>query len=194
MVRATPLSPDDRRKAIIDVTIPLLREHGRETTTKQVAEAAGIAEGTIFRVFESKHELFLQALETAFDPHDFLDLLDQIDTDLPLRDKLVQIATLYQERFTGTFELMSKMGMVQPPQAIKHGSEWRERAREVSTRLVAANSGELRIEPYEVVRAVRLLTFSGSHPHISDGRILTPDEIVDIVLNGTLISTAKETH
>ena len=190
MVRATPLSPDERRKAIIDVTIQLLRDHGRETTTKQVAEAAGIAEGTIFRVFESKHELFLQALETAFDPHDFLDLLDQIDTDLPVREKLVQIATLYQERFTGTFELMSKMGMVQPPQAMKHDSEWRERAREISRRLVATNSDELRIQPYEVVRAVRLLTFSGSHPHISDGRILTPDEIVDIVLNGTL----KETH
>jgi len=30
-------------------------------------------------------------------------------------------------------------------------------------------------------------------PHLN-GRILTPDEIVDIVLNGTLISTAKETH
>lgn len=186
MVRATPLSPDDRRKAIIDVTIPLLREHGRETTTKQVAEAAGIAEGTIFRVFESKHELFLQALETAFDPHDFLDLLDQIETDQPLRDKLIEIASLYQHRFTGTFELMSKMGMTQPPQALKHDSEWRERAREISRRLVATNADALRIEPYEVVRAVRLLTFSGTHPHISDGRILTPEEIVDIVLNGTL--------
>lgn len=190
MARATPLSPDDRRKAIIDVTIPLLREHGRETTTKQVAEAAGIAEGTIFRVFESKHELFLQALETAFDPHDFLDLMEQIETDLPLRQKLVQIATLYQERFSGTFELMSKMGMVQPPQALKHDSEWRERAREISRALVANNAEDLRIEPYEVVRAVRLLTFSGTHPHISDGRILTPGEIVDIVLNGTL----KEGH
>jgi AcrR family transcriptional regulator len=194
MVRATPLRPDERRKAIIDVTIPLLREHGRETTTKQVAEAAGIAEGTIFRVFESKHELFLQALETAFDPTDFVGLLEEIDTALPVRDKLLRIASLYQERFTGSFELMSKMGMVQPPTAMKHDAEWRERARVISRDLVAANADEFRIDPYEVVRAVRLLTFSGSHPHISDGRILTPDEIVDIVLNGTLISTAKETH
>jgi AcrR family transcriptional regulator len=185
MARATPLSPDDRRKAIIDVTIPLLREHGRETTTKQVAEAAGIAEGTIFRVFESKHELFLQALETAFDPHDFLDLLEAIDATLPLREKLLQIAALYQERFTGTFELMAKMGMVQPPQAMKHDAEWRGRARTISRELVTSNADELRIDPYEVVRAVRLLTFSGSHPHISDGRILTPVEIVDIVLDGT---------
>jgi AcrR family transcriptional regulator len=190
MARATPLSPDERRKAIIDVTVPLLREYGRETTTKQVAEAAGIAEGTIFRVFESKHELFLQALETAFDPHEFLDLLEQIDTALPLRDKLLKIAELYQQRFTGSFELMAKMGMVQPPKAMKHDAAWRERAREVSKLLVAGNADELRIDPYEVVRAVRLLTFSGSHPHIADGRILTPEEIVDIVLNGT----RKESH
>jgi hypothetical protein len=33
---------------------------------------------------------------------------------------------------------------------------------------------------------LRLLTFSGSHPHISDGRIMSPEEIVDLVLHGTL--------
>jgi hypothetical protein len=31
---------------------------------------------------------------------------------------------------------------------------------------------------------LRLLVFAGSHPHISDGRFLTPDEVVDTVLYG----------
>ena len=41
--RAKPLSPDDRRKALVEATIPLLLEHGRAVTTKQIADAAGVA-------------------------------------------------------------------------------------------------------------------------------------------------------
>ena len=40
--RARPLAPADRREAIITATRPLLYEHGRDTTTKLIAEAAGI--------------------------------------------------------------------------------------------------------------------------------------------------------
>ena len=58
------MAPEDRRTAIVEVTIPLLREHGVAVTTKQVAEAAGIAEGTVFRAFGTKDEL-VQACATA---------------------------------------------------------------------------------------------------------------------------------
>jgi hypothetical protein len=42
------------------------------------------------------------------------------------------------------------------------------------------------VPPVEVVQMLRLLTFSGSHPHISDQRMLTAEQIVDVVLHGTL--------
>jgi len=55
--RATALPPDERRSMIVAATLPLLLEHGDRVTTKQIAEAAGIAEGTIFRVFADKDAL-----------------------------------------------------------------------------------------------------------------------------------------
>ena len=63
--RARPLAPEDRREAIIAATRPLLYDHGRDTTTKLIAEAAGIAEGTIFRSFSTKDELFDAVLELS---------------------------------------------------------------------------------------------------------------------------------
>ena len=89
--RARPLAPQERRQAIVEATVPLLLEHGRETTTRQVAEAAGIAEGTIFRVFESKHELFQCTLEHAFDFQPFLDDLARIEPTGSLRERLLGV-------------------------------------------------------------------------------------------------------
>ena len=51
------MPPDARRQTIIDAARPLLIASGAQFTTRQVAEAAGVAEGTIFRVFDSKQDL-----------------------------------------------------------------------------------------------------------------------------------------
>ena len=48
---------------IIEAMLPLLLEHGEMVTTRQIAEAAGIAEGTIFRVFADKDELIAAVVE-----------------------------------------------------------------------------------------------------------------------------------
>jgi len=48
------------------------------------------------------------------------------------------------------------------------------------------DADRFRVPPEEVVQMLRLLTFSGSHPHITDQRMLTAEQIVDVVLHGTL--------
>ena len=65
--RATALPPSERRAEIIAATLPLVLAHGAAVTTRQIAEAAGIAEGTIFRVFPDKESLIEAVVESAFD-------------------------------------------------------------------------------------------------------------------------------
>src|SRR5690349_18832672 len=92
--RARPLAPQERRAAIITATRPLLLEHGRRTTARLVAEAAGIAEGTIFRVFPTMEELFDAVMDAEFDPEPFLAEVARIDLDQSLRDRMIAVTTL----------------------------------------------------------------------------------------------------
>ena len=189
--RATAMSADDRRAALVGVTLPLLLEHGRAVTTRQIAEAAGVAEGTIFRVFESKDDLVQSALDHAFDLEPFLADLRRIGPDQSLRALVSDVVTQLQIRFRGIFELMTAVGMFGPPAGRKPLAEKREEAGAIMELLLAPHSRELAVPVSEFVHIVRLLTFAGSHPHLADGRILTPDEIVTTVLDGLLTKAAR---
>ena len=65
--RAAPMSSDNRRRAIVEAVIPLLIEQGANVTTREIAGAAGIAEGTIFRVFPDKCALIHEAIKAGMD-------------------------------------------------------------------------------------------------------------------------------
>ncbi|WP_416954458.1 TetR/AcrR family transcriptional regulator [Nocardioides sp. T5] len=182
--RARPMTPEDRREALVDATIPLLHEHGRSVTTKLIADAAGVAEGTIFRVFESKDELVDAALDHAFDDTPFLAGLRDIDPDQTLRDLVRAIVELFQDRYRGIFGLMTAVGMAAPPRDRQNLRPGLEEAVRIMTDLIAPHAAELAVPVEEFVHITRLLTFSGSHPHVCAGRTLTAEEIVTTVLDG----------
>ncbi|MET0726315.1 MAG: helix-turn-helix domain-containing protein, partial [Leifsonia sp.] len=82
--RAKPLSRDERRAAIMDAVIPLLLQHGRAVTSRQIAEAAGIAEGTVYSVFEDKEDLIHAAIERHWELTSIVDAMSAIPHDLSL--------------------------------------------------------------------------------------------------------------
>src|SRR3954470_17952928 len=105
--RATSMSPDDRRKAIVTALVPLIIERGGEVSTREIAQAAGIAEGTIFRVFPDKKSLLLAAAEEAINPADGQREFDEAMTGLTeLWEKVVVAATRVQERMNLTMSVM----------------------------------------------------------------------------------------
>lgn len=190
--RARPLAPEDRREAIITATRPLLYEHGRDTTTKLIAEAAGIAEGTIFRSFSTKDELFDAVLEREFDPEAFLALVAEIDPALPLEDRLLAYTTLLQGRFLGIFRLMAAMGMPKPPVRFQNERALRRLHDSGVMRLIGADAERFTLPVERVTELLRGLTFAATHPHLTEQSPLTPAEIVDVILHGVLRSTKEE--
>ena len=183
------MSPDERREHLVDATLNLLRVHGRAITTRQLAEEAGVAEGTIFRVFDSKEELVEAAIRRAFEPGDVVARIEEIDRGLPLRERLVALVSILQQRFRATFELMKTVGMVRPPDHVHDSPEavaWRARLQSLLEGVVGEDRDQLAVPVDDFVHRLRLMTFAGSHPHISDGRLLTPVQIVDTILHGLL--------
>jgi AcrR family transcriptional regulator len=190
--RARPLAPADRREAIIAATRPLLYEHGRDTTTKLIAEAAGIAEGTIFRSFSTKDELFDAVLEREFDPEAFLARVAAIDPALSLRDRLVAYTELLQARFLGIFRLMAAMGMPKPPAKFQDEAARRRLHDSGLMTLFAGDAERFTLPVDRVAELVRGLTFAATHPHLTEQRPLAPEEIVDVILHGVLRSTEDD--
>lgn len=188
--RAPRMSPQRRREMLVAATLPLVVQHGLNVTTRQIAEAANVAEGTIFRVFPDKDALIKAAVAKALDPGPVFAELATVDMGLELRDRLVMVVGIVQRRFVMVFNLLISVGMHHPPEDI---DEHRARARPqheammlTIERILEPDRRRLRRPVSEIVRILWLLTFSGSHPLITDGQTLTPEEITDVLLHGTL--------
>jgi AcrR family transcriptional regulator len=190
------MAPAARRASIVAATIPLLRERGRAVSTREIARAAGVAEGTIFRVFETKDELVLACVHESFDTAHLRSALAAIDRGEPLRARLVAAVAVMQDHLAGIFALMSVLQSAgQPLQRHVDAEAMRRRQRETAeldaafVQLVGEDAGQLRLPVTQVIGYLRMLTLSSVHPMLG-GDDATADELVDVILDGTLVRAA----
>jgi AcrR family transcriptional regulator len=180
------MAPEARRAAILAATVPLVRQRGVEVTTRQIAEAAGIAEGTIFRVFPDKDSLVRAAVAEAFDPEASLRELAAIDRGLPLRPRLTVAVSVLQRRLSEVFGLLDALGWTGPPERAKQAPPTGvdNAFRAAIADLVGPDAAALRVPAAELAHVLRLLVFAGTHPMIADGRPLDAQQIVSVLLDG----------
>ncbi len=181
--RAAPLPPTERRATIVSATIPLLIEHGAKLTTRQIADAAGIAEGTIFRVFPDKDSLIDAALETAIDPEPTDLALGTVDRTLPLEARLEAAAEIIQRRVASIWQLMAAVGRTKPTHQAGSGKVSRPPDSAALAELFEPDRDRLRRDPATCAKLFRGVIFAGSHPALAE-EPLAPAEIVSIFLDG----------
>ncbi len=75
------MSGDERRTAIVRAALPLVSRDGSAVLTADVARAAGIAEGTLFRVFEDKDALLAACLAHVADTREVEAAIAAIDAE-----------------------------------------------------------------------------------------------------------------
>ena len=64
-------------EAILEAARTVFLEHGFQASTAQVARAAGISEGSLFKHFKTKNALFLAAMDLEISGSTWQDLLNQ---------------------------------------------------------------------------------------------------------------------
>ena len=163
--RAAALPPEERRAAIIAATVPLLLSHGAAITTRQIAEAAGIAEGTIFRVFPDKDSLIEAAIETAFDDAPVDEALRAIDRSLALEQRLAAAVDIIELRVTRIWQLMTAVGMTKIPDK-GPGTSGRRGPPDLTAlaALFEPDLDRLAMDPSSAAHLLRGMTFANFHP------------------------------
>lgn len=181
--RAAPLPPEQRRAAIIDAALPLLLEFGSAVTTRQLATAAGVSEGTIFNVFEDKDSLLAAAVETALDQEPFERSVSELDASKPFERRLTEATELIQRRIVDHWRLMSRLDH-------HHHLNGHRRLPDspALAALLAAERHQLRTTPVESARLLRALTLALTHPWLA-AEPRDAADIVDVFLNGNRVSS-----
>lgn len=187
---------------IVAALAPYVLEHGTDVSTRDLAAVAGVAEGTLFRVFADKKALVAAVAVEAARQH------FQTSHDEPphpvregsLHDRLVSLVTEMSKKAGEGFRVVSLLHEIDPaslPEGVTipgphdRGGPGREefaaRRQELVDRvseLLGPDAERLRLPVDQFFDLVRSLAFGRYLPPHASSQALTPEQVVDLVLHG----------
>lgn len=164
---------------IIGATMPLLVKHGPDLTSKQIAEGAGVAEGTLFRAFGDKDALIDATIAKFLDPEPLRRELRAIPAELSLDDKMLRVVELMQKRFSDVFSVMAA---IRRPHRPSHDA--RRIFNEIISEVLSPHLDELNWSPERSGHVIRLVTFAASLKPLNAGMEFNSRELTTILLYG----------
>ncbi len=187
-------SPEETRDRIIAATRRLFARKGRRgTTTREIAELAGVNEATLFRHFGHKDALIEACVRRYCDTVELQELLASLDGDLEA--DLRRIASALVDRMESVRDLIIASLVENEHESTVGDIAWRTpiAIREIVAEYMArrVNSRELRGEPERLARLFMGMCFA----HVV-GRKKFPESLaggveqavafmVDVFLNGS---------
>jgi AcrR family transcriptional regulator len=143
-------SADDRAAHLLVVARAEFGRHGYEATTvRDIASAAGVSTGTVYRMFGSKDELlaaimgsFVENVTTAWNA-----VLQSTSSAIEKLDALIWVSIMVLDRFSEEYRIQLAWLRQSPPSTMDLGAPSVAQLRQVKSLLAAGvRAGEVRIE------------------------------------------------
>lgn len=98
---------DERRNAIISVSIDLFVKHGLgETSVDKIANTVGIGKGTFYKYFKDKNDLFIQCADTIFHKM-YRNVWQEIKNERDMFRRLARRGEAFLESFPEWIDMMN---------------------------------------------------------------------------------------
>lgn len=190
------MTPDERRRALIEATRPLLLEHGLTITTRQIAECADVAEGTIFRAFGTKQNLIEAVVEDCMAPEPVITAINAIPADLNLEDAVTWMVRVLQARIQQVRSLMAAISQSQPPHGKRMKPPHRDYHRAVDealSRVLARYDGQLTVGTPTACWAISAMAFAAVMPLADHPDAADPRQLARLILHGIATESTEDT-
>jgi AcrR family transcriptional regulator len=184
------LAPEERRSAIVEAVVTLLAARGPAVTSAEIADAAGIAQGTIFHAFADKQALIDAVVLHVMDVDGLVGSLEVLADVVPLEDRLVSCAALVIAHLERMIPTVMKCGSPAGLDAANHPGVKLQR---VIARLMDPDAAMLAHPPAQLA-AVFFGLCVASAQQVALGETPTmpsPAELVALFLDGARI---RESH
>jgi AcrR family transcriptional regulator len=189
------MAPDERRQAIIEASVELLLTNGPDLSTREIAKAAGVAEGTIFRVFETKDDLIHAAVHAAMQPTAALAALAELPPLQDLEQRVTDILSILVEEIRRTRALFvhlasAGVGPQRPhlggahPHRFGGPHEGRLQLFVATVAALTPYATNLSVEPPTAARLLNALAFATSFNLTDTDNPATPESMAAVALHG----------
>lgn len=161
-------------------------------TTRELAAHAGVAEGTLFSVFDDKRSLLLAAIAHGLEPTPVVDALQALSNEPSLEEKLLGVVEVVQPRldavhaFAVALHSLGTDGTERGAPKPTYLQAWLRAVAAGVAELLSQHAAELTVAPALVARMFTTLLFATRFQHPESEQWPAPEVLVRSCLFGVV--------